>query len=66
MADGEEALPCETGYRRIKAGVGRSPGRRSDPEGCDQRADVLLMEGEVRRSGSGSCPPDGTPAGGDG
>lgn len=50
---------CGADPRSVEAGAGWGPGRGSDPEGSNQRADVLSLEGEVCRSGSGSSAADG-------
>ena len=47
----------------LKPGGSGSTGRRVDPEGWDQRADVLSVEGEVRWSRGRSGAPDETVAG---
>jgi hypothetical protein len=45
VADEEKAIQCGADDRYVEAGRGRCSRRGGDPEGGDQRADILSLDG---------------------
>ena len=60
----EEVIQSGADSRSVEAGGSRGAGGGGDPEGWDQRAEVLPVEGKVSRDGSGSGTADEAAAGG--